>query len=71
MELDWNDKFVEMLHENGYKGESDEVVVNTWFNDLCRTVLLQERADMDFGLQANPDVDFVKESEETQGEDKE
>ncbi len=71
MELDWNDKFVEMLHENGYKGESDEVVVNTWFNDLCRTVLLQERADMDFGLQQNPDIDFVKETEQEEGEDKE
>jgi len=71
MELDWNDKFVQMLHDNGYKGESDEVVVNTWFNDLCRTVLLQERADMDFGLQNNPDVDFVKEKEQPEGKDKE
>ena len=51
MELDWNDHFVEFLHGNGYKGESDEAVVNKWFNDVCRTVLVQEIADQDYGLQ--------------------
>lgn len=51
MELDWNDAFVKMLMETGYKGKSDEDVVNLWFNDVCRTVLLQEQADMDFGLE--------------------
>jgi len=51
MELDWNDKFVEFLSENGYTGESDEAVVNKWFNDVCRTVLIQEMADQDYGLQ--------------------
>jgi hypothetical protein len=57
MELDWNDQFVAMLHAQGYSGDSDESVVNKWFNDICRTVLMQENADMDFGLQStNPDV---------------
>ena len=57
MELDWNDQFVAMLHAQGYTGDSDESVVNKWFNDICRTVLMQENADMDFGLQStNPDV---------------
>ena len=51
MELDWNDHFVKFLHENGYTGESDEAVVNKWFNDVCRTVLVQEMADQDYGLQ--------------------
>ena len=51
MELDWNDIFVKFLHENGYTGESDEAVVNKWFNDVCRTVLVQEIADQDYGLQ--------------------
>ncbi len=64
MELDWNDQFVAMLHPSGYIGESDESVVNKWFNDICRTVLLQENADMDFGLQdagrADPDVIKVR-----------
>ena len=51
MELDWNDHFVKFLHENGYTGDSDEAVVNKWFNDVCRTVLVQEMADQDYGLQ--------------------
>ena len=50
MELDWNDEFVKMLQSSGYVGKSDEDVVNKWFNDVCRTVLLQEAEDMDFGL---------------------
>ena len=51
MELDWNDHFVKFLHDNGYTGDSDEAVVNKWFNDVCRTVLVQEMADQDYGLQ--------------------
>jgi hypothetical protein len=56
MELDWNDEFVAMLQENGYTGESDESVVNKWFNDVCRTVLMQEIEDQDYGLQPQGDV---------------
>ena len=40
-----------MLSAKGYTGESDEAVVNKWFNDVCRTVLVQEMADQDYGLQ--------------------
>jgi hypothetical protein len=50
-ELDWNEEFIAMLHENGYVGQSDEDVVNKWFNDVCRTVLIQEKADQDYGLE--------------------
>lgn len=60
MELDWNDNFVKMLMEKGYSGESDESVVNKWFNDICRTVLLQEANDMDFGLEEYPSADVIK-----------
>ena len=49
--FDWNDEFIIMLQENEYVGQSDEEIVNKWFNDVCRTVLFQERADLDFGLQ--------------------
>ena len=56
MELDWNDEFVKMLQSNGYAGKSDEDVVNKWFNDICRTVLLQEAQDMDFGIQDATDI---------------
>ena len=63
IELDWNDEFVKMLHEAGYVGTSDEDIVNKWFNQICRTVLLQSAADLDYGLeemflqqQERPDV---------------
>jgi|TARA_R110002153_G_scaffold15181_2_gene54394 hypothetical protein len=60
-ELDWNDEFVQMLNEAGIKGASDEDVVNTWFNAVCRTVLIQEKADQDYGFEQDnkgerPDV---------------
>ena len=59
MELDWNDKFVEFLHNNGYEGKDDEAIVNKWFNDVCRTVLVQEMADQDYGMQKDGDVDVI------------
>ena len=55
MELDFNDRFVSMLMENGYRGGSDEEIVNQWFNELCRTILLQEKVDQDYGLERKED----------------
>jgi hypothetical protein len=52
-ELDWNDEFVKMLQDAGIQGTSDEDIVNKWFNGVCKTVLLQEGADLDYGLQQN------------------
>ena len=60
IELDWNEQFVKMLHANGYTGQSDEDVVNKWFNDVCKTVLIQERADLDYGLQEQEKSDVIK-----------
>jgi len=37
-ELDWNEYFVLQLKANGYKGESEEAVVDAWFGELCRNV---------------------------------
>ena len=54
-ELDWNDAFVAMLQEKGMTGPSDEDVVNKWFNAVCRTVLIQEQADYDYGLHTGQD----------------
>lgn len=54
-ELDWNDEFVRYLMEQGIEGQTDEDVVNKWFNAVCRTVLLQEKADLDYGMQGNRD----------------
>ena len=71
MELDWNDHFVKLLHEHGYKGKSDEDVVNKWFNDVCRTVLIQELADQDYGLEDQatirpPRTDVLRARNETE-----
>ena len=65
MELDWNDHFVKFLHENGYRGENDEDVVNKWFNDVCRTVLVQEIADQDYGLQQEGETDVIRTNGDT------
>ena len=37
-ELDWNEYFVVQLREAGYKGDSEEAVVDAWFGELCRNV---------------------------------
>jgi hypothetical protein len=51
-ELDWNDKFLAQLVRSGYQGkpnEEESVIVDRWFQDVCRNVLLetfeQEQAD--------------------------
>lgn len=37
-ELDWNSEFVNMLQQNGYQGETEEQIVDLWFQSLCRTI---------------------------------
>tara|TARA_B100001105_G_C22386754_1_gene442336 strand:+ start:870 stop:1391 length:522 start_codon:yes stop_codon:yes gene_type:complete len=59
IELDWNDPFIAFLHENGYTGQNDEDAVNKWFNDVCRTVLIQAERDLDYGLQEKQGTDDV------------
>lgn len=51
-ELDWNDKFISNLVRAGYQyraNESEDVIVDRWFQDICRNVVLetyeQEQAD--------------------------
>lgn len=50
-ELDWNDTFVSRLIKAGYQGKTDADVVDNWFQDVCRHVVLesyqQEQADPD------------------------
>ena len=45
-ELDWNDEFVNMLRQSGYQGESQEEVVDRWFQTLCRTVGNEQGLDV-------------------------
>ena len=46
-ELDWNEYFIVQLKEAGYSGESEEVIVDQWFKDLCRDVAMEEDVPMD------------------------
>ena len=46
-ELDWNEYFVLQLRSEGYTGNSDEEVVDIWFQELCRNVGSDEGVDMD------------------------
>lgn len=46
-ELDWNEYFVLQLRTNGYQGETDESVVDQWFQDLCRNIGSEAGVNMD------------------------
>lgn len=41
IEMDWNENFIKMLHQNGYNGVSDEDAVDQWFRDVCKHVVLE------------------------------
>ena len=60
-ELDWNQKFIDNLAENGYVAEKEEDAVNKWFNDLCKNIMLE---DMDHDV-----LDAMKENIEEQRKD--
>jgi hypothetical protein len=40
-ELDWNDIFVAKLMKAGYQGKDDAQIVDQWFQDICRNVLME------------------------------
>ena len=40
-ELDWNDFFVAKLVRAGYQGKTDNDIVDNWFQDVCRNVVLE------------------------------
>jgi hypothetical protein len=48
-ELDWNDLFIAKLREEGYgfDGDPAEEIVDRWFRDLARNMLLAEGQDPD------------------------
>ena len=45
-ELDWNDEFVNMLKQHGYQGQTDEEIVDRWFQTLCRTIGNEQGVDV-------------------------
>ena len=46
-ELDWNEHFVTQLKNAGYSGETEEEIVDQWFQDLCRNVGAEAGVNMD------------------------
>ncbi len=44
-ELDWNNEFIEQLLDAGYSGESNEEIVDQWFQTLIRQMLGEEGQD--------------------------
>ena len=50
-ELDWNNEFIEQLLDAGYKGESQEEIVDAWFRTIVTQMLQEEgqNADRDMG----------------------
>ena len=40
-ELDWNDKFVANLLRAGYVGKTDSDVVDQWFQNVCRHIVME------------------------------
>ena len=48
-ELDWNNEFIEKLLDAGYKGETNEQIVDGWFKTIARNILQEEGMDEDRG----------------------
>lgn len=44
-ELDFNEQFVEYLANSGYEGTEPEQIVDNWFSDLCRNIVLADLQD--------------------------
>lgn len=44
-ELDWNNQFIEELLDAGYKGESNEEIVDAWFKTIVVQMLEEEGLD--------------------------
>ena len=46
-ELDWNEYFVMQLRAGGYTGNTEEEIVDLWFQDLCRNIGNEAGVDME------------------------
>jgi len=44
-ELDWNNEFIEKLLDAGYKGETNEQIVDGWFKTIARNILEEQGLD--------------------------
>lgn len=40
-ELDWNEHFIKQLWKAGYRDEDENDMVDRWFQDVCRHVVME------------------------------
>lgn len=56
-ELDWNEIFIKKLYKAGYRDENEEDMVDRWFQDVCRNVVMEtyekEMADPNARVERN------------------
>jgi hypothetical protein len=45
-ELDWNNEFIEQLLDAGYKGETNEQIIDAWFRTIVIQMLEEEGLDI-------------------------
>jgi hypothetical protein len=53
-ELDWNNEFIEQLLDAGYKGETNEAIVDAWFRTIAMQVLDEQ------GQSTNREMGYVQ-----------
>lgn len=46
-ELDWNNEFIEQLLDAGYKGETNEEIVDKWFRSIVIQMLEEDGQSID------------------------
>ena len=56
-ELEWNDVFVDELKKAGFRGPSDEDIVDAWFQQVCRNVALSQWETFDEDARMNTFVE--------------
>ena len=61
-ELDWNEPFIEVLLDHGYIGESQEEIVEKWFNDVITEMVREEGIEVD--TPSGNVVNFLKQEAE-------
>lgn len=46
-DLDWNEYFIVQLRSAGYSGNTDEEIVDQWFQDLCQNIGAEAGVNME------------------------
>ena len=55
-ELDWNTYFIDQLKAAGYVGDPDESIIEQWFEDVCRHVVLESYEQEQASIAESPNV---------------